>query len=50
MVCGVWRPNPEPPLAAGVKLTIYRMKEAKHAFPASEYPAVREWLRGPALQ
>ncbi|MCE5238952.1 hypothetical protein LLH23_10720 [bacterium] len=50
MVCGVWRPKPEPALAAGVKLTIYRMAEARHAFPDTEYPAVREWLRGPALQ
>lgn len=50
MVCGVWRPKPEAALAAGVKLTIHMMAEPKHAFPASEYPAVREWLRGPALQ
>ena len=50
MVCGLWRPNPDPPLAVGVKLTIYRMREAKHAFPASEYPAVREWLRGPGTE
>jgi predicted peptidase len=49
MVCGVWRPNPDPPLAAGVKLTIYRMAVAKHAFPETEYRAVREWLCGPAL-
>lgn len=50
MVCGVWRPKTEAALAAGVKLTVYRMAEAKHAFPTSEYPPVREWLRGPALQ
>lgn len=50
MVCGVWRPKTEAVLAAGVKLTVHRMAEPKHAFPASEYPAVREWLRGPALQ
>lgn len=50
MVCGVWRPNPEPLLAAGVKLTVYRMAEPKHAFPVTEYPAVREWLRGPGMQ
>jgi dienelactone hydrolase len=49
MVCGVWRPKTEAALAAGVSLTVYRMKEAKHAFPASEYPAVREWLFRPAL-
>ena len=34
----------------GVKLTIYLMKESKHAFPESEYPPVREWLRGPGMQ
>jgi dienelactone hydrolase len=50
MVCGVWRPKTEAALAAGVKLTIYRMKEARHAFPEAEYPAVREWLRGPAMR
>jgi hypothetical protein len=50
MVCGVWRPKPEAALAAGVKLTIYRMQEAKHAFLETEYPAVREWLRGPGMQ
>jgi len=50
MVCGVWRPNPEAALAAGVKLTIHRMQEAKHAFPETEYPPIREWLRGPGMQ
>lgn len=50
MVCGVWRPNTQAPIAAGVRLTVYRMANAVHAFPETEYPAVREWLRGPAMQ
>ena len=47
MVCGGWRPKQEPALAAGVRLIVYRMKKAEHAFPESEYPPVREWLRDP---
>ncbi|MGA2497209.1 MAG: redoxin domain-containing protein [Tepidisphaeraceae bacterium] len=47
MVCGLWRPNPAPALAAGVKLTVYRMKQAEHAFPQSEYPVLNQWLHGP---
>lgn len=35
--------------AAGVELTPYEMKDIGHAFPEPEYPAVRQWLRGPAL-
>lgn len=45
-VCGLWRPKPEKANEAGVKLTIHIMAERKHAFPASEYPVVRAWLRG----
>jgi polyhydroxybutyrate depolymerase len=48
MVCGRWRPKPEEPLAAGVKLTIYWMKNSGHAFPPSEYPVVRQWVRAAA--
>jgi dienelactone hydrolase len=48
MVCGRWRPKPEKPLAAGVKLTIYLMKVSGHAFPPSEYPVVRQWMRAAA--
>jgi dienelactone hydrolase len=35
--------------AGGVELTAYEMKDVGHAFPEAEYPAVRKWLRGPAL-
>lgn len=35
---------------AGVKLTVHEMPGVGHAFPASEYPAVREWLHGPAME
>jgi dienelactone hydrolase len=31
-------------LAAGAKATLYGMNNVGHAFPASEYPAVRKWL------
>ena len=33
--------------AGGADLTAYEMKDIGHAFPESEYPAVRKWLRGP---
>jgi predicted esterase len=36
--------------AAGAKATFHEMKNVGHAFPESEYPAVREWLRGPARE
>lgn len=35
--------------AGGTALTIYEMKGVGHAFPASEYPAIRKWLRGEAI-
>jgi hypothetical protein len=35
--------------AGGVELTTHEMKNIGHAFPESEYPAVRRWLRGPAI-
>jgi predicted esterase len=35
--------------AGGVELTTYEMKDIGHAFPESEYPAVRKWLFGPAI-
>jgi hypothetical protein len=35
--------------AGGAALTAYEMKGVGHAFPASEYPAVRKWLRGAAI-
>ena len=35
--------------AAGAKATFICEDVGKHAFPASAYPAVREWLRGPAM-
>lgn len=35
--------------AGGTALTIYEMKGVGHAFPASEYPAIRKWLRGAAI-
>jgi len=38
----------ESALAAGAKAAIHGMNNVGHAFPASEYPAVREWLRDPA--
>ena len=34
--------------AAGAKATLVR-NMGKHDFPVSAYPAVREWLRGPAI-
>jgi dienelactone hydrolase len=34
---------------AGVKATLHVMPGVGHAFPETEYPAVREWLRGPAM-
>ena len=36
--------------SAGVKFTLHEMKDVGHAFPESEYPFVRTWLRGPALE
>ncbi|MCX5685699.1 MAG: hypothetical protein NT049_18735, partial [Planctomycetota bacterium] len=38
----------ESALAAGAKAAILGMDNAGHAFPESEYPAVREWLRASA--
>ena len=35
--------------SGGTALTTYEMKGVGHAFPASEYPAIRKWLRGAAL-
>jgi dienelactone hydrolase len=35
--------------AGGVDVTAYGMKGIGHAFPESEYPAVRKWLCGPAI-
>lgn len=29
MVCGTWRPKPEPAQEAGVKLTIYHNEESR---------------------
>jgi predicted esterase len=40
----------ESALAAGAKATLHEMKNVGHAFPESEYPAVRAWLRGQALE
>jgi hypothetical protein len=36
--------------AAGALTTLVFEDVGKHDFPASAYPAVREWLRGPALR
>jgi hypothetical protein len=36
--------------AAGAHATLVFHDVGKHDFPASAYPAVREWLRGPALK
>ena len=36
--------------AAGSKATLYGMNDVGHAFPESEFPAVRAWLRGPAME
>ncbi|MCX7826879.1 MAG: alpha/beta hydrolase-fold protein [Verrucomicrobiae bacterium] len=33
-------------VAAGAKATLHEMKGVGHAFPESQYPAVRAWLRG----
>lgn len=35
--------------AAGAKATFVCDDVGKHGFPVSAYPAVREWLRGPAM-
>jgi predicted esterase len=35
---------------AGAKVTLHVMKGVGHAFPPSEYPAVGDWLRGPASE
>lgn len=40
----------EAALAAGAKATLYGMNNVGHAFPESEYPAVRNWLRGLAME
>lgn len=37
-------------LAAGVKATTHEMPQTGHNFPASEYPAVRTWLREETTQ
>lgn len=37
-------------VAAGAKATLQEMKGVGHAFPESQYPAVRGWLRGPATE
>ena len=37
-------------VAAGAKADIHAMNNVGHAFPESEYPAVRAWLRGPVLK
>ena len=36
--------------AAGAKATLIVEDVGKHDFPVSAYPAVREWLRGPAME
>lgn len=36
--------------AAGAKATLVVEDVGKHDFPSSAYPAVRKWLRGPALE
>ena len=36
--------------AAGAKATHLAVDVGAHDFPASAYPAVRAWLRGPALE
>jgi hypothetical protein len=36
--------------AAGAKTTFLCVDVGKHDFPVTAYPAVRDWLRGPALQ
>ena len=35
---------------AGVKFVMHEMKEIGHAFPESEYPAVKDWLRNVVLK
>jgi len=36
--------------AAGARTTFLLDDVGKHDFPVSAYPAVRKWLRGPAMQ
>jgi dienelactone hydrolase len=36
--------------AAGAKATLQGMNNVGHAFPESAFPAVRAWLRGPAME
>jgi hypothetical protein len=36
--------------AAGAKASLLYVDVGTHDFPVSAYPAVREWLRGPALE
>ena len=36
--------------AAGARASLVSVDVGKHDFPAISYPAVREWLRGPAVQ
>ena len=36
--------------AAGARTTFLCEDVGKHDFPVSAYPAVREWLHGPALE
>jgi predicted esterase len=37
-------------IAAGVRATHIAVDVGGHAFPVSSYPAVRAWLRGPAME
>ncbi|HPA17775.1 MAG TPA: DUF5666 domain-containing protein [Verrucomicrobiae bacterium] len=39
----------EAAVAAGAKATLHEMKGVGHAFPESQYPVVRAWLRGEPL-
>ncbi|HEX2999618.1 MAG TPA: hypothetical protein VHR86_05210, partial [Armatimonadota bacterium] len=36
--------------AAGALASLVFVDVGKHDFPVTSYPAVREWLRGPALR
>jgi predicted peptidase len=36
--------------AAGARATLIAVDVGKHDFPAAAYPAVRQWLRGPAME
>jgi hypothetical protein len=39
-----------PKLAAGAKAPLVCEDVGQHDFPVSAYPAVRAWLRGPAME